>query len=317
AGYYQLNLANSAGAYTVYPGGGADQNLLVVAASTLFTNGFGWSATGNPAPAAPIISGNVLTLSDANGEARSAFFNSPMYIGAFQASFIYQDVGGLGGTNNTTADGVTFCLQNDTRKTAALGAGGGALGVGGIAPSAELALNIYNGATGGPGMALGTNGALGSPYSSTAPVDFSSGDPIAVNIVYGGGVAKVTFTDTTTSSSYSTNVAIGNLPTMLGAQTAYVGFTGASGGIGSTQTITDFAFVPLTTLSATVSGSNLVLTWPILPGGYTLQSESSVTAGSWSNVASPVTQVGGQNQVTVPLAGAQHYYRLSVPVPAQ
>jgi hypothetical protein len=129
-------------------------------------------------------------------------------------------------------------------------------------------------------------------------------------------VAKVTFTDTTTNTTFSTNVAI-NIPTLVGAQTAYVGFTGASGGIGSTQTITDFAFVPLTTLSAQVSGSNLVLTWPVVPGGYTLQSESTVTSAGWANVASPVTQVGGQNQVTIPLAGAQHYYRLSVPVPAQ
>jgi len=31
AGYYQLNITNSAGYYNVYPGGGADQNLVVVA----------------------------------------------------------------------------------------------------------------------------------------------------------------------------------------------------------------------------------------------------------------------------------------------
>ena len=103
-----------------------------------------------------------------------------------------QDVGGHG-TNNTTADGVTFCLQNDTRTTAALGAGGGALGASGITPSVELAMNIYSGDAGGAGMALGTNGVLGNnPYLSTAPVDFSSGDPIAVTIVYQSGVATVT-----------------------------------------------------------------------------------------------------------------------------
>ena len=234
-----------------------------------------------------------------------------MYIGAFQASFIYQDVS-VGG-----ADGIAFCLQNDPRGVAALGGAGGDLGVSGITPSAELTFNIYGGSPGGVGMSFGTNGGNGNPYNSTAPVDIASGDPIAVNVVYYNGVANVTLTDTTTSATFSTSLPVGSLPTILGAQTAYVGFTGAVGGVTSAQTITDFAFVPLTTLSVQVSGTNVVLTWPVQPAGYTLQSKSPITAATWQSVGAPVVQVGGLNQVTLPLGTGSEFYRLAITAPVQ
>jgi hypothetical protein len=311
AGYYQLNITNSAGYYNVYPGGGADQNLLVVAGPTLFTNGLGWTTSGNPAPSSPIIDNNVLTLSEGATGARSAFFGTPMYIGAFQASFIYQDVS-VGG-----ADGIAFCLQNDPRGTAALGGAGGDLGVSGITPSAELTFNIYGGSPGGVGISFGTNGGNGNPYNSTAPVNIASGDPIAVNVVYYNGVANVTLTDTTTSDTFSASLPVGSLPTILGAQTAYVGFTGAVGGVTSAQTITDFAFVPLTTLSVQVSGANVVLTWPVQPAGYVLQSKSPITAATWQDVGAPVVQGNGLNQVTLPLGTGSEFYRLAITAPVQ
>lgn len=312
AGYYQLNITNSQGFYNVYPGGGADQNLLVVGVPTLLTNGLGWSTSGNPAPVGPVIQNNTLQLTTGLGSsARAAFFGTPVYIGAFQASFLYQDINGGG------ADGIAFCVQNDPRGAAALGAPGGALGVSGITPSAELTFNIFSGSPGGVGISFATNGGNGNPYNSTAPVDVSSGDPIAVNVVYKGGVFNVTLTDTNNNNTFSTNIAVGSLPALLGSQTGYVGFTGADGGITSAQTITDFDYVPLPTLSVQTSGANLVLTWPLNPGGYTLQSESGLTPANWQNVTAPVTQVGGQNQVTVPITPGQKFYRLAIPLPAQ
>jgi hypothetical protein len=312
AGYYQLNITNSQGFFNVYPGGGADQNLYVIAVPTLFTNGVGWSTRGNPTPASAVIDNNVLTLTSGVGSsARAAFFATPMNIGAFQASFIYQDINGGG------ADGFTFCLQNDPRGASALGAAGGSLGVSGITPSLELTFNIYSGAPGGVGISFGTNGGNGNPYNSTAPVNIASGDPIAVSVLYLNGVAHVTLTDTNTSDTFSASLPIGNLPAILGAPTAYVGFTGGDGSLASQQTITDFAFVPLTTLSVHSSGNNIVLNWPAQPAGYVLQSESDISAANWQNVAAPVTQVSGQNQVTIPASTAQQFYRLSIPVPQQ
>jgi hypothetical protein len=234
-----------------------------------------------------------------------------MYVGAFKASFTYQDVGGGG------ADGFAFCLQNDTRGPSALGGSGGALGVSGITPSAEFTFNIYDGSANGPGTSFGINGANGNPFTTNEFVNLASGDPIAVTIVYQNGAAQLTLTDTTTTLSYSTNMAVGNLPAIVGGQTAYVGFVGADGGVVSTQTITGFEYVPLTTLSARASGGNLVLSWPVVPAGYTLQSKPTVSSATWQNVNATITQVGGQNVVTLPLTGTQQYYRLNIAVPAQ
>jgi hypothetical protein len=309
AGYYQLNITNAQGFYNNYPGGGADQNLTVIAVPTLLTNGLGWTAQGTPALTSPIINNNTLTLTyGAGSSARSAFFDSPTYIGAFQASFLYQDVGGGG------ADGATFCLQNDPRGPDALGGAGGGLGVSGITPSAELTFNIYDGSPGGVGISFGTNGANGNPYQSTAPVNLASGDVIAVTIVYGNGAFTVTLEDTTTSDRFTTNIPTGDLTTILGGQTAYVGFTGADGGISSTQTIANFQFVPLTSLSVHASGGNVVLTWPMLPAGYVLLTASDLANPTWGPCPSPV-QVGGQNQVTIPASTAKQFYRLAIPLP--
>jgi len=102
---------------------------------------------------------------------------------------------------------------------------------------------------------------------------------------------------------------------VLGGQTAYVGFTGADGGISSTQTITDFQYVPLTALSVRTSGANVVVTWPMLPAGYVLQSRADLASGNWQPVPNPVVQVGGQNQVTLPASAAKQFYRLGIPLP--
>jgi hypothetical protein len=312
AGYYQLNITNSQGFYNIYPGGGADQNLIVIAVPTFLTNGLGWTAQGTPAPTSPVIDNNTLTLTyGAGSSARTAFFDTPMYVGGFQASFIYQTPSAGG------ADGFAFCLQNDPRGPAALGGAGGGLGLSGITPSAAITFNIYPGSPGGIGFSFGTNGNNGNPYNSVAPVNITSGDPIAVKIVYHNGSAQLNLTDTNTGDTFGTNILVGNLPTILGAQTAYVGFAGGDGGISSTQTITDFEYVPLTSLSIRVVGSNVILTWPVQPAGYVPQSKSDLASGNWQNVNATITQVGGQNQVSIPLPGSKQFYRLAIPLPVQ
>jgi hypothetical protein len=94
-----------------------------------------------------------------------------------------------------------------------------------------------------------------------------------------------------------------------------VGFTGACGGYTSFQSVSDFIFVPLATLSAKVSGGNLVLSWPLQPGGYSLQTESDLTADNWQPVGAAVTTVGGQNQASIPVGTGKQFFRLVAPLP--
>lgn len=65
-------------------------------------------------------------------------------------------------------------------------------------------------------------------------------------------------------------------------------------------------------LSAAVSGGNLVLSWPMTAGSYSLQSKASLTSGTWTTISTPAAQlVGSQWQVAVPNTGGAKYFRLA------
>ncbi len=126
---------------------------------------------------------------DGANEDTASFFQYPLYIQNFYASFIYQVSSG----SNNSADGATFCIQNDPRGAEAEGEQGSGLGVGAtspaappgtspITPSVEVELNIYvANALGGVGIALGTNGSV-SNVTSTLPLVLNSGDAINVGL---------------------------------------------------------------------------------------------------------------------------------------
>jgi autotransporter-associated beta strand protein len=187
------------------------------------------------------VTGGTLTLTDNSGnEERSAFYNTVVPVGAFTASFIYQAGGSLG------ADGAAFMLQNDPRGLTALGGYGGGFGYGTanggspITPSAGIGLNIYSGANSGNGLYF-LQGGLVVTTTSTSPVSLGFGDPINVSLSYdGSNTLAVAMTDATLSESYSASYPIGNLASLVGGNTAYLGFSGATGGEESTQTISNF-----------------------------------------------------------------------------
>jgi hypothetical protein len=289
------------------PGGGpvnSTATAVTVSATPGFNgNGLGWGLNGDTTHGVATINGDVLDLTTGAGStARSAFFSFPLNITDFVATFTYQDVNGGG------ADGAAFVLQNDARGTAALGGAGGGLGYSGITPSVALEMNIYNGA----GLSFRNNGATGAPYDPTTPVDFASGNPIDVTVIYNNGVLQASFSEPATSATFTTNIVV-DLPSLVGADTAYVGFTGADGGAVSTQKVSNFTWANFPTLSAQVSGNTLQLSWPTSIGGFALQSKGDLNDATWQNVANPVSQIDGQNQVTItPLTGNQ-FYRLVLP----
>jgi autotransporter-associated beta strand protein len=220
------DLSNAAAPCTLTLSGGT---VAGVAAVTITGFGSGWTLNGGAA-----VNNKVLTLIDGNaGEARSAFYmTNKLPTTAFTASFVYQDVGGGG------ADGSTFCLQNSALN--AVGGGGGGLGYAGISPSMAVAFNVYNGHTVGTQYYAGgighDNGGL--EYNATGNVNLASGDPILVNLSYDGTTLHETLTDQNNQASFSTTYTV-NIPQDTGANTAYVGFTGGSGGVGSLQTISN------------------------------------------------------------------------------
>jgi autotransporter-associated beta strand protein len=208
-------------------------------ATDRFQNNGAFFTVNSSGIASTPFTNNVLTLTDGNnGEARSAYYNAPLNVASpFTAQFVYQMVAG------GTADGVAFMLQNDSRGLTALGNGGGGLGYQGITPSAALQLNIYAGATqGGIGSAVVSGGTIG-PFASTGAVNLASGDPIEVTLSYDGSNMLVeTLTDLTNSNTFSTSYTVGSLATIVSGSTAYAGFSGATGGLNSIQSISNFTF---------------------------------------------------------------------------
>jgi autotransporter-associated beta strand protein len=260
--------------------GGTLQLLYGQSSTTIsgFGDGVGWTGTGTTAPIFSADGTSVTLTSNLGSTARSVYYNTKQVTGPFTANFTYTASG------NKAADGVTFVLQNSSSN--ALGATGGGLGYGGIAPSAAVAINIYPNQT--VGTKYFTGGTVATPFvSTTATVNPASGDPIQVNLAYdGSNYLTETMTDLTTGGKYSTIYTVGSLASTTGGTTAYVGFTGGDGGAASTQTISNFQFTRYT-------GSLLPATTPlnISNGGALNMTNIAQTVSSLSSTDGRGSQV--------------------------
>jgi hypothetical protein len=99
---------------------------------------------------------------------------------------------------------------------------------------------------------------------------------------------------------------------ILSGKTSYG--TTTSGGRSGVGTVFSILFTPQLTIVP--SGGNVVLSWPTNYAGfdytgYKLQSTTNLGSPVWTtNSAAPVV-VNGQNTVTNPISGTQHFFRLS------
>jgi hypothetical protein len=310
AGTYQLFASNSYGGPAM-----SSQATLTVTPWLGLSGGNTWATESTFS--VPYPQNNELELTpDGGNEDTASFYQDPLYIQSFYAFFTYQ----VGSGANNSANGATFCIQNDPRGATAEGEGGSGLGVGTtspaappgtspITPSVELEFNIYAGnGLGGVGVSLGTNGSV-SNVTSTSPVVINSGDPINVALTYSDGVLTVNLADPSASTQFTMTTNV-NIPAIVGGSTAYVGFTGSTGGSESTQLISDFSFQSIPTLGIQRSGNQAVLSWPTDVGYFALQETPSLSPTNWTAVTNIPATVGNQNQVTVTAAGAPQYFRL-------
>ena len=86
--------------------------------------------------------------------------------------------------------------------------------------------------------------------------------------------------------------------------------TANAGGSSGGGTLFSFALWPQLTI--TPAGTNVILTWPTIGAGYTLQSTTNLgAAAAWNSVLPAPVVVNGQNTVTNPISSLQKFYRLS------
>jgi hypothetical protein len=205
--------------------------------SSTINFGSGFSTTGMQFNGNAALAGNRLQLSDTSTtfEDSSAFWNQKVNVQAFTNDFAFQ-------ITNPGADGITFAIQG-TAPTA-LGAVGGGLGYAGMANSVAVKFDIYdNAGEGTNSTGLYLNGAVPTVPATTigGGVNLSSGDLMAVHMTYDGATLTLTITDTWNAAQTFTTSWPVNISAAVGS-TAYVGFTGATGGLVSTQQILTWSY---------------------------------------------------------------------------
>jgi Chitobiase/beta-hexosaminidase C-terminal domain/Bacterial lectin/IPT/TIG domain len=261
----KTNFTNSAvgtAAYTITSGGTTYVNY----PSGGFTPA-SLSLQGNAA-----VVGGALQLTDGGtGENRAAWFNTKVPVQNFVTDFTFQQL-------NASADGMTFTIQNSSIWT--VGDAGGGLGYQDIPSSVGVKFDLYNNAgEGNDSTGLYTGGAAPTVPSvdlSSAGIDLHSGDLMQAHMVYDGTNLTMTLTDTVTSATV-TEVFPVNIPNLVGGSTAYVGFTGGTGGSTATQNVLSWSYV-----SGTQSSAGAPAFSPA-PGTYTTSQTvtiSDTTAGA-------------------------------------
>ena len=191
------------------------------------------------------VNGTRLRLTDGNGgETRSAFNTAAVSVSQFVSDFTFQ-------ITNPTGDGFTFTIQGVSPTV--LGPPGGGLGYGpdtpggtpGIAKSVAIKFDLYNNAGEGPdstgSYVNGASPTIPASDMTSSGVDLHSGDVFHVHVTYDGTTLAWSIADTTTGKIFSSSSGV-NIPSIVGGQTAFVGFTGGTGGSTATQEILTWTY---------------------------------------------------------------------------
>jgi hypothetical protein len=201
------------------------------------------------------ITGSSLQLTNSaqSIEIGSAFYAAPVNVQSFTTKFT------LNLSGNVDQNTMLFVIQNqpaaasDTSLSNSRSVSGGPYAFGfeeygvnnpdggyaGLMSSVAVKFDLWNGGTTG----LYTNGETPyEPQTTISNVNLDSGDPIACTLTYSGTTLSLTMTDTATGKTFSTSWSNVNIPTDVGANTAYVGFTGSLYTAPSTQDVSAWTF---------------------------------------------------------------------------
>jgi fibronectin type 3 domain-containing protein len=220
-------------------------------------------------------------------------------------------------------DGFTFAIQSVSPTV--LGPTGGGLGYGapipseplGIRPSAAIKFDIsWNAGEGFNSTGLYTNGAsptIPSTDLAGTGVELGNGNLLAATITYDGTDIAVQIRDTITGATAAQTYRNINLASILGANDAFIGFTGSTGETAAVQDILAWTYAPLTQppspqqLTATAGANSVQLAWqPVLDAqSYNIyRSTTSNTQG-----ATPYrTGITTPNFTDTSLGNGQTYY---------
>lgn len=278
-----------------------------------FSGGFGTGTGLQLNGTATIQTGRVRLTDTVNNQTGSAFFTTKQNVASFTTTFQFQ----MPAASAPPADGITFCWQNSA--ATAIGTGGGNLGYAGVTPSVCVKFDNYMGGgepsanqTGlfADGRAPTTASGAGDLVVDLTPFNIDIRDTLVKTVVltYDGTTLAVSITDGT--DTYAANWPI-DIPAKVGAATAWVGFTGATGGLNARQEIVNWSYTNPPPAPATLTASDdqtgqVTLTWAASAGATSYNVyRGTVSGGPYvfiANVAAPTT-----TYVDV-VAPGQYYY---------
>jgi uncharacterized repeat protein (TIGR03803 family) len=160
----------------------------------------------------------------------------------------------------------------------------------------------------GGGLILSGNTLYGTTYKGGSS---GNGTVFAVNTDGTGFTNLYNFTSTLTNLNNSDG-ARPEAGLILSGNTLYG--TATQGGNAGQGTVFSLSFAPQLTI--TLSGTNVILTWPTYVAGFsytgfTLLSTTNLMPAAWSIVSPAPVVLNGQNTVTNPISDTQQFYRLS------
>ncbi len=309
--YYTTNGTTPTTASTLYGGGAitvsASETIEAIAVESGYTNSAVGSATytiGSGTPpvvnypsgftsstgfnfvgGASLVGQTLEVTSSSSSEARAIWYTTPVNVQSFTTDFNFQET-------SATADGFTFTIQNVG--TAAIGGNGGNLGYQGIGSSVAVKFDLYsNAGEGSDSTGFYTDGAAPTVPAldmTASGVNLHSSNILHAHITYDGTTLTLTLTDTVTNDSFTASTAI-NIPGTVGANTAYVGFTGGTGGGTAIQQILNWTY-------STGSVTSVAATPTFTPAGGTYSGTQSVTIADATSGAAIYYTTNGTTPTT-------------------
>jgi len=207
-----------------------------------------------------VLSGSSIQLTSASSAANNAWYQTPVNVQAFTTTFTFAET-----CPTDCGDGFGFMIISVSNPSTggynySGGSGGqlswsqgctGATGTSGCTPinSTLVKFDLYDVATGKTGANL-TGFYSGGEYPqlpnpeydmSGSGINMESGDLMRCTLSYNGTVLIESVTDMVTGATY-TNMYAANIPSLVGGNTAYVGFGGSTGAATVTQNLTSWTY---------------------------------------------------------------------------
>jgi hypothetical protein len=263
--------------YTDSPVGVANYQIAAAGAPLINFSSFASAANLVTVNGTAKLTGSALQLTDSStyNESASAWYDVPVNVQSFTTNFTLQ-------LTNPQANGMTFTIQNQppaSSDTSILyvsggpnalansasglgysGSTGGGGQIAGLLSSVAVKFDLYTGS--GNTTGLYTNGADTTANGidmSSSGLSLHSGNPLNVSLTYSGTTLAMTITDSKTKASFSKSWSV-NIPATVGGNTAYVGFTGGTGGMMATQQVLAWTYS-----TASSSGGSTGTTPPAVP----------------------------------------------------